>query len=111
MLGVRDGHATADAGGTEQLPLQDCLDDVLGLATLEIARIPQAVHHLADHPLLGAGLELGDDRLADHKIRHAHASSLLSATPNRSGRVPGRAGRRTYSSPDSGVGAPVASPI
>src|SRR5262245_6739933 len=42
VLGVGDGHAAADAGGAEQLALEDRLDDVLRLVPLEVAGGPQA---------------------------------------------------------------------
>src|SRR4051812_35783429 len=37
VFAMGDGNATANARGAEQLPFEDGLDDILGLAPLEVA--------------------------------------------------------------------------
>src|SRR5262249_54528044 len=73
VLGVGDGHPPADAGRAEQFALEDGPDDLVRLTALEATGGPQALDHFADHALLGGGVQLGDDGVADHEIRDAHS--------------------------------------
>src|SRR5262249_5566349 len=73
VLGVRYGNPAADAGRAEQFPLQDRLDNILDLASLEVTRRTQALHHLADDRFLAGGSQLGNNRFTHYTVRHAHA--------------------------------------
>ena len=50
MLGVRHGHAAADAGAAQFLALEDRLDDALELVGLDFSRLEQRLDHLANGP-------------------------------------------------------------
>src|SRR5579875_249994 len=79
VLGVRNGHASADAGRAEKLAFEDGPDDVFQVGAAELAGSPQALDHGADDAFFIGGGQVRDNGLTHHEVRHSHASS--SVTP------------------------------
>jgi hypothetical protein len=73
MLRVRDGHATADPGTPEVLPLEDGLDDALFVRRSDLAGIDEGTNHLADNALFRVGVDMGANRFRGDKIGELHA--------------------------------------
>jgi hypothetical protein len=73
VLGVGHGHAPADPSAAEVFPLHDRLHDPLEIAGGDLPRIDERLRHLADHALLGGGVDVGADRVVGDEIGKLHA--------------------------------------